>query len=69
MRQFAALILLAVFCTFFCEAEANPFYYNYDRLRIGGLVFAGLLVGGGVGILVWNKCKSKNKKGDDASEI
>ncbi|KAG7469004.1 hypothetical protein MATL_G00124230 [Megalops atlanticus] len=65
MGQFATLVLLAVFCTFCTEADANPFVYNYERLRIGGLVFACMLVAGGVCLLFWNKCRRGSKKDDD----
>ncbi|KAJ8287619.1 hypothetical protein COCON_G00002780 [Conger conger] len=65
MGQFSALVLLAVACAFFTEAEANPFVYNYERLRIGGLIFACLLVIGGASILLWNRCRRGNKKDED----
>uniref|UniRef100_A0A8C9TSR4 FXYD domain-containing ion transport regulator n=1 Tax=Scleropages formosus TaxID=113540 RepID=A0A8C9TSR4_SCLFO len=52
MGQFLGLIVLAVICAFFTEAEANPFVYNYERLRIGGLVFTCLLVAGGIIVIL-----------------
>nr|AFK24487.1 FXYD11 [Anguilla japonica] len=67
MGQFSALVLLAVACAFFTEAEANPFVYNYERLRIGGLVFTCLLVIGGVTLLLWNRCKRGTEKDKDNS--
>uniref|UniRef100_A0AAZ3PD82 FXYD domain-containing ion transport regulator n=2 Tax=Oncorhynchus tshawytscha TaxID=74940 RepID=A0AAZ3PD82_ONCTS len=70
MSQFSVLVMLAVLCAFFVEIEANPFVYNYERLRIGGLIIAGLLVAGGLFVLLNPKCTRKNKKSeDDTSEL
>uniref|UniRef100_A0A673XF87 FXYD domain-containing ion transport regulator n=1 Tax=Salmo trutta TaxID=8032 RepID=A0A673XF87_SALTR len=56
---------LLVLCAFFEETEAN-----YERLRIGGLIIAGLLVAGGLFVLLNPKCTRKNKKSeDDTSEL
>ncbi|KAI4889094.1 hypothetical protein NFI96_018623 [Prochilodus magdalenae] len=46
MRGFAALVLLTVFSAFLGEAEAN-----YERLRIGGIIFTVLLVIGAFFVL------------------
>ncbi|TRY82746.1 hypothetical protein DNTS_005498, partial [Danionella cerebrum] len=64
MSQLTELVLLTVFLALFSQAEAN-----YEALRIGGLIFTGLLVAGGVGILCWGQCKPKRKDDDDASKI
>nr|XP_023656904.1 FXYD domain-containing ion transport regulator 11-like isoform X2 [Paramormyrops kingsleyae] len=42
--------------------QTNPFVYNYERLRIGGLVFTCLLVAG-------NKCKGTKKTDEEAGQI
>uniref|UniRef100_A0A8C7CJU4 FXYD domain-containing ion transport regulator n=1 Tax=Oncorhynchus kisutch TaxID=8019 RepID=A0A8C7CJU4_ONCKI len=43
---------------------------DYERLRIGGLIIAGLLVAGGLFVLLNPKCTRKNKKSeDDTSEL
>ncbi|XP_062995726.1 FXYD domain-containing ion transport regulator 3-like [Elgaria multicarinata webbii] len=59
------LLLLAAFPLL----EANdptdpnsPFYYDWRSLRIGGLVFAGILCFLGIVILLSGKCKCKPKK-------
>ncbi|XP_051575456.1 FXYD domain-containing ion transport regulator 11 [Myxocyprinus asiaticus] len=69
MSQLTALVLLTVFLTLFSQAEANPFVYNYEGLRIAGLVFTAFLVAGGVGVLCWGQCKPKRKDDEDASKI
>ncbi|KAG5271621.1 hypothetical protein AALO_G00182080 [Alosa alosa] len=68
MEQFSFLFLLGVFYSLFIETEASPFVYDYYKLRVGGLVFAGMLVTGAVVLLMWNRCRP-SKKGDDDSEI
>ncbi|KAF4102813.1 hypothetical protein G5714_015696 [Onychostoma macrolepis] len=50
------------------QAFKDPFVYNYEALRIGGLIFTALLVAGGVGVLCWGQCKPK-RKNEDASKI
>ncbi|KAA8591517.1 hypothetical protein FQN60_016891 [Etheostoma spectabile] len=52
MEHLSVVAVLAVLFTLFMETEANPFVYNYERLRIGGLVVVGLLVAGGLGVLL-----------------
>ncbi|XP_016312104.1 FXYD domain-containing ion transport regulator 11 [Sinocyclocheilus anshuiensis] len=69
MSQLTELVLLTVFLALFSRAEANPFVYNYEALRIGGLVFTALLIAGGVGVLCWGQCKPKRKDDEDASKI
>ncbi|KAL7840248.1 hypothetical protein AOLI_G00255710 [Acnodon oligacanthus] len=69
MKGFTALVLLTVFSAFLSEAEANPFVYNYDRLRIGGIIFTILLVIGALFVLFHDKCGKKKKDEEDASQI
>ncbi|XP_054478116.1 FXYD domain-containing ion transport regulator 11 [Anoplopoma fimbria] len=70
MGHLTVVAVMAVLFTLFMEAEANPFAYNYERLRIGGLVCASLLFIGGLSIIFYNRCSTKNKKvEDDNSEI
>ncbi|KAF7242292.1 FXYD domain-containing ion transport regulator 3 [Varanus komodoensis] len=40
----------------------SPFYYDWHSLRVGGLVFAGILCFLGIVILLSGKCKCKPKK-------
>ncbi|GLD48799.1 FXYD domain-containing ion transport regulator 11 [Lates japonicus] len=65
MGHLTLVAVMAVLFTLFVETEANPFVYNYERLRIGGLVFACLLVVGGISILLYNRCTGRNKKAED----
>ncbi|XP_034409545.1 FXYD domain-containing ion transport regulator 11 [Cyclopterus lumpus] len=70
MGHLTVVTVVAVLFTLFMETEANPFIYNYVRLRIGGLVCASLLFIGGLSILLYTRCTMKNKKvEDDNSEI
>uniref|UniRef100_A0A4W6EEJ7 FXYD domain-containing ion transport regulator n=1 Tax=Lates calcarifer TaxID=8187 RepID=A0A4W6EEJ7_LATCA len=70
MGHLTLVAVMAALFTLFVETEANPFVYNYERLRIGGLVFACLLIVGGISILLYNRCSRRNKKAeDDNSEI
>ncbi|XP_070690901.1 FXYD domain-containing ion transport regulator 11 [Pempheris klunzingeri] len=70
MGRLDVVAIVAVLFTLFMETEANPFVYNYERLRIGGLICSCLLVAGGFSVLLYNRCSRKNKKvEDDSSEI
>eukprot|EP00066_Takifugu_rubripes_P014423 XP_011603689.1 PREDICTED: putative FXYD domain-containing ion transport regulator 8 [Takifugu rubripes] len=62
MGHLNVVAVLAVLFSLLVETEANPFVYNYDRLRIGGLIFAGLLVIGGLSLIFYHKCSIGNKK-------
>ncbi|XP_026541045.1 FXYD domain-containing ion transport regulator 3 isoform X2 [Notechis scutatus] len=44
------------------DPKDNPFDYDWESLRIGGLVFAGILCFLGIVILLSGKCKCKPKK-------
>ncbi|MCJ8745418.1 hypothetical protein PDJAM_G00129930 [Pangasius djambal] len=67
MSRFALLVLLTVLSALFSEAAANPFVYNYDRLRIGGIIFTVMLVIGAIVLLFYDKCGTKKKSDDAAS--
>ncbi|XP_026149433.1 FXYD domain-containing ion transport regulator 11 [Mastacembelus armatus] len=67
MGQLNFLAVIAVLFSLFVEAEANPFVYNYESLRIGGLVCTGLLVAGGVSVLLYKQCPRKSRKVEDGS--
>ncbi|XP_068097889.1 phospholemman [Hyperolius riggenbachi] len=41
------------------EEQHDPFYYDYKTLRIGGLVFAGVLFILGILIILSRKCRCK----------
>uniref|UniRef100_A0A8C5GF15 FXYD domain-containing ion transport regulator n=1 Tax=Gouania willdenowi TaxID=441366 RepID=A0A8C5GF15_GOUWI len=70
MGRLILLAFVAVLFNLFVETEANPFVYNYERLRIGGLICAFLLMAGGVSVILYHKCHRENKKvEDDNSEI
>ncbi|KAK2815298.1 hypothetical protein Q7C36_023564 [Tachysurus vachellii] len=69
MSRLTLLVLLTVLSGFLNEAEANPFVYNYDRLRIGGIIFTVLLVIGAIFLLFHDKCGTKKKSDDATSQI
>ncbi|KAM8869554.1 FXYD domain-containing ion transport regulator 11 isoform 1-T1 [Spinachia spinachia] len=69
MGRLTVVAVVAVLFSLFMEAEANPFVYSYERLRIGGLIFGGFLFLGGVIFILHNKCSFRNKKGENDSEI
>uniref|UniRef100_A0A3B3WGZ3 FXYD domain-containing ion transport regulator n=1 Tax=Poecilia mexicana TaxID=48701 RepID=A0A3B3WGZ3_9TELE len=69
MGQLSLVTLLAVLFSIFMETEANPFVYNYERLRIGGLVFACMLIAGAVGLLFYNQCRRPSQKKDNEGDI
>ncbi|XP_054897736.1 FXYD domain-containing ion transport regulator 11 [Poeciliopsis prolifica] len=68
MGHLSLVTLLAVLFSIFMETEANPFVYNYERLRIGGLVFTCLLIVGAILLLTYNRCsrKSSGKTNNDS---
>ncbi|XP_006065345.1 FXYD domain-containing ion transport regulator 3 [Bubalus bubalis] len=41
------------------EDKNSPFYYDWYGLRIGGLIFAGILCAMGIIVLMSGKCKCK----------
>uniref|UniRef100_A0A3P9BGM5 FXYD domain-containing ion transport regulator n=3 Tax=Haplochromini TaxID=319058 RepID=A0A3P9BGM5_9CICH len=69
MGHLTLVAFLTVLFGLFVEAEANSFVYNYESLRIGGLVFAILLISAGIGFLLYGKCKKRGKHTDNSSEI
>ncbi|XP_048356851.1 FXYD domain-containing ion transport regulator 3-like [Sphaerodactylus townsendi] len=42
--------------------KSSPFYYDYHALRVGGMIFAGVLCFIGIAILISGKCKCKKKR-------
>uniref|UniRef100_A0A7N6A5R5 FXYD domain-containing ion transport regulator n=1 Tax=Anabas testudineus TaxID=64144 RepID=A0A7N6A5R5_ANATE len=65
MGHLTLVAVMAVLFTLFMETEANPFVYNYERLRIGGLVCTCLLVAGGVSVLLYKRCPRKSRRAED----
>ncbi|XP_060114572.1 FXYD domain-containing ion transport regulator 3-like [Heteronotia binoei] len=60
--------ILLLLLTAFPLLEANdptdknsPFFYDYHSLRVGGMIFAGILCFIGIAILISGKCKCKKK--------
>ncbi|XP_021493590.1 FXYD domain-containing ion transport regulator 6 isoform X1 [Meriones unguiculatus] len=56
------------------EKENDPFYYDYQTLRIGGLVFAVVLFSVGILLILSRRCKcSFNQKprapGDEEAQV
>uniref|UniRef100_A0AC11DJ54 Uncharacterized protein n=2 Tax=Ovis TaxID=9935 RepID=A0AC11DJ54_SHEEP len=41
------------------EDKDSPFYYDWYGLRVGGLIFAGILCAMGIIVLMSGKCKCK----------
>nr|XP_020670445.1 FXYD domain-containing ion transport regulator 3-like isoform X1 [Pogona vitticeps] len=68
MRSATTEILLLLFAAFPLleandpEDKNSPFYYDYASLRLGGLIFAGVLCFLGIIILISGKCKCKPKR-------
>ncbi|XP_077312495.1 phospholemman-like isoform X2 [Lithobates pipiens] len=52
------LLILSVIITG-CAAESDPFHYDYKSLRIGGLVFSGVMLTTGIIVLLSRKCRCK----------
>ncbi|XP_073457690.1 FXYD domain-containing ion transport regulator 6-like [Aquarana catesbeiana] len=57
-----SFLILSVIITG-CAAESDPFHYDYKSLRIGGLVFSGVMLTIGIIVLltdlnIWKKKKS-----------
>ncbi|XP_069804385.1 FXYD domain-containing ion transport regulator 3 [Dendropsophus ebraccatus] len=49
-------------------AERNPFVYDYESLKIAGLIVAGVLCAMGIIILISGKCRCKfNQKKEHRS--
>ncbi|XP_049585443.1 FXYD domain-containing ion transport regulator 11 [Syngnathus scovelli] len=70
MGHFTLLAVIAVLFSLFAETEAGAFVYNYERLRIAGLICSGFLFIGGLAVILYNKCSRGSKKDkDDSSEI
>ncbi|RVE62448.1 hypothetical protein OJAV_G00157470 [Oryzias javanicus] len=71
MGHLTLVAFTAVLFSLFLETEANPFVYNYKALRIGGLIFASMLVMGGIFLLFYNQCArvARGKRSDSSSEI
>ncbi|XP_017265328.1 FXYD domain-containing ion transport regulator 11 [Kryptolebias marmoratus] len=69
MGRLTLVAFIAALFSLFMETEANPFYYNYERLRIGGLVIACLLIAGGISLVFYKTCSRGIKKQDNNSEI
>ncbi|XP_044134583.1 sodium/potassium-transporting ATPase subunit gamma-like [Bufo gargarizans] len=58
------LVILSAFLFAGCAAEQDRFHYDYMRLRMGGLIFAGVMLTIGVIVLLtdFNLCKKKKKE-------
>uniref|UniRef100_A0A8C6FGT9 FXYD domain-containing ion transport regulator n=1 Tax=Moschus moschiferus TaxID=68415 RepID=A0A8C6FGT9_MOSMO len=48
-----------MFFIFFFADKNSPFYYDWYGLRVGGLIFAGILCAMGIIVLMSGKCKCK----------
>ncbi|XP_016278125.2 phospholemman isoform X3 [Monodelphis domestica] len=63
MEPLAQLLLLCIALISAAKAEApkerDPFTYDYQSLRIGGLVFAGILFILGILIILSRRCRCK----------
>ncbi|XP_073935565.1 FXYD domain-containing ion transport regulator 4 isoform X1 [Castor canadensis] len=40
----------------------NPFYYDWESLQLGGMIFAGLLCIAGIAMALSGKCKCKDRQ-------
>ncbi|XP_023577092.1 FXYD domain-containing ion transport regulator 4 [Octodon degus] len=43
--------------------DNSPFYYDWEGLQLGGMIFAGLLCIAGIACILSGKCKCKQSKG------
>ncbi|XP_010620768.1 FXYD domain-containing ion transport regulator 4 isoform X2 [Fukomys damarensis] len=43
--------------------EESPFYYDWESLQLGGMIFGGLLCIAGIAWVLSGKCKCKRSKG------
>ncbi|XP_026635173.1 FXYD domain-containing ion transport regulator 6 isoform X2 [Microtus oregoni] len=69
-----SLLAPAVLASAEKEKEKDPFYYDYQTLRIGGLVFAVVLFSVGILLILSRRCKcSFNQKprapGDEEAQV
>ncbi|XP_034031203.1 FXYD domain-containing ion transport regulator 11-like [Thalassophryne amazonica] len=80
MGNLTVVTVLAVLISLFTETEASSFVYNYERLRIIGLVCTFLMVAGGVGMLLFTTathpvlssqitCVQKSSKDEDVTAL
>ncbi|KAM4851941.1 FXYD domain-containing ion transport regulator 4 [Thomomys bottae] len=42
--------------------KSSPFYYDWESLQLGGMIFGGLLCVAGLAFLLSSKCKCKTKQ-------
>ncbi|XP_048192117.1 FXYD domain-containing ion transport regulator 4 isoform X2 [Perognathus longimembris pacificus] len=42
--------------------RSSPFYYDWESLQLGGMIFGGLLCVAGVAIVLSSKCKCKGSQ-------
>ncbi|KAG2471420.1 FXYD domain-containing ion transport regulator 3-like [Erpetoichthys calabaricus] len=65
-KNVAVLLLIALASAFSSasdsEGKEDPFTYDYHRLRVGGLIFAGVLCAVGIIILLSGHCRCKFKQ-------
>lgn len=52
-----------------CAAEDDPFHYDYKSLRIGGLVFSGVMLTIGIIVLLTDLNIFKRKKSASAKVV
>ncbi|XP_021107296.1 FXYD domain-containing ion transport regulator 4 [Heterocephalus glaber] len=43
--------------------KESPFYYDWESLQLGGMIFGGLLCIAGIAWVLSGKCKCKRNKG------
>ncbi|XP_056408756.1 phospholemman-like [Hyla sarda] len=54
-----SVAVIAAFGSEETDEKHDPFYYDYKSLRIGGLIFAGVLFILGILIILSRKCRCK----------